>query len=119
MPYPHVLLDAFQLTKGKIWGTYRIVSATASHEVKEVNKKYHYHLKMHLVTTSKSQAPTQEEKKNFLSLLQEKLRIPQVVFSQYGNPYRCQFIGTPQVVSTKDLSNLFIEWNATAERIYH
>lgn len=120
MPLPQALLQAFHLVKGTICASYRLVTATSTHVMEEKYKRYAYHVKLHFSVIKSEQGihtTPKEQKTLLLASLQKLTGDSRTVNSQYGNPYHCVFLKDRKVQSTKDCSNVFLELDATANRI--
>jgi hypothetical protein len=116
MPSPHALLSAFGFTKGMRVKSYKIVSASSTHEVLENYKLYQYHVRLHFASTLEGKcAPS--DVATLVNYLKKMVGVSRIVYSQFNNPYECKFVDDPKISNTKDCGNVYVEWNARGERI--
>jgi len=115
MPEPSVYLQGFSVRQGMQFGRYVLANITISHSPVKEYRQYEYPIELtfHYAGGHASGVVTQSDVQDLIQQVQEYVGGTRVIYTQWGNPYECQFgtlalaaqqsLDFPQVVSLQAL----------------
>lgn len=112
MPTPHQYINEFRLTKYSYLNGYFLDDITVGHDVITRYKEYEYPTRMVWKVSD-----TTADQNSFIANLIEYLSPNKIIYTQYGNPYSCNF-GTLSFY-TNNPNEILVTSTGNCRRIYN